>query len=543
VDDFSGDKIIIDGKHYIFHEGNKVSIQTEDGSSTLTSYAYIRASENESILSVADGLLVEMKFLDYDYGRITNGGSGYFEYHSSYATKGWLWYDDLPWIFSSNQGDWIYQYLFINDSNETELMYQFKTSGIITKSGELDYIGESNLSKMDAFYWDDYDDFSGSDLNSSKWDVAWWDGGTSPTLDQNYDRVVFNKGESYAGRLSDHMVSVNPEAESKYGRDLGSNTDYAPNSIAGLLIVVHEKEIRPNGTIDDYGEEEYLFSDANLTRFDWDENKDIVEKYDYQKTGPNTAVIQIFEVNSTSSYEAELTFISPSSATGSWNEKEGDQNYLGTLTYELIYEPHSLLEIIDSQNVYGVEFEVMIPQSSPDEVCMGLFAMDYNKMFNATSEDEELGATKFELDLCLFSTLNMEFYYYDPITYEEKKADPISVPFGEYQRVGFMIQGDKIIFFHEDNIIDQYPYQKGNETYVFRAMNEQNLDFSAYIKNVKVLRKKAYPKGWMWMDYYPWAYSAETGNWLYFQLAKDVDGLPGMIFWDESTNAWDLYQP
>ena len=45
------------------------------------------------------------------------------------------------------------------------------------------------------------------------------------------------------------------------------------------------------------------------------------------------------------------------------------------------------------------------------------------------------------------------------------------------------------------------------------------------------------------MDYYPWAYSAETGNWLYFQLAKDVDGLPGMIFWDESTNAWDLYQP
>ena len=134
VDDLSGDKITIGEKHYIFHEGNEVSTLNQDGSITLKTYAYIRTDQNEAILSVADGLLIDMKFLDYDYGRITDGGSGYFEYYSSYATKGWLWYDDLPWIFSSNQGDWIFQNVFINDSNETELMYQFKTSGIITKS-------------------------------------------------------------------------------------------------------------------------------------------------------------------------------------------------------------------------------------------------------------------------------------------------------------------------------------------------------------------------------------------------------------------------
>ena len=77
----------------------------------------------------------------------------------------------------------------------------------------------------------------------------------------------------------------------------------------------------------------------------------------------------------------------------------------------------------------------------------------------------------------------------------------------------------------------------------FNDYQSQGLAFELTADNVRVLRKKTYPKGWMWMDYYPWAYSAETGNWLYFKLAKDVDGLPGMIFWDESTNAWDLYQP
>jgi len=45
------------------------------------------------------------------------------------------------------------------------------------------------------------------------------------------------------------------------------------------------------------------------------------------------------------------------------------------------------------------------------------------------------------------------------------------------------------------------------------------------------------------MHYYPWAYSYDSGNWLYFRTAKDADGEPSMIYWDESSEEWDLYFP
>ena len=45
------------------------------------------------------------------------------------------------------------------------------------------------------------------------------------------------------------------------------------------------------------------------------------------------------------------------------------------------------------------------------------------------------------------------------------------------------------------------------------------------------------------MDYYPWAYSHESNSWLYFQLAKDTDGQPAMIYWDTAKEDWDIYYP
>ena len=61
--------------------------------------------------------------------------------------------------------------------------------------------------------------------------------------------------------------------------------------------------------------------------------------------------------------------------------------------------------------------------------------------------------------------------------------------------------------------------------------------------NVRVYRKKNHPVGWMWTDYYPWAYSHETGNWVYFELAKDSLGDPVMNYWDSETEQWDIYEP
>ena len=44
-------------------------------------------------------------------------------------------------------------------------------------SEELTYSGESDFSSADAYYWEDYDDFNGTELNSSRWGTMYLGGG------------------------------------------------------------------------------------------------------------------------------------------------------------------------------------------------------------------------------------------------------------------------------------------------------------------------------------------------------------------------------
>ena len=423
-----GSSITIGDTTYVFTSPSTVTVHSPSGTSSQE-YSYLRENEDEALLSVGS-TLYKLDFYNHQYGRIIEGGSGYFSIHQKWATKGWVYYDDLPWIYSNNQGDWMYQVLSDNNStNTTELMYFEPWSNLWSQNLDLNFTDQRVFSADSQFYWEDYDDFNNSELNSSKWDVAWWDGGTAPSIDPNTDQVVFNKGNTLIANLSDLMNTTNSNAESSYS---------------------------------------------------------VVD--------PNDA------------------------------------------------QPHSLLELKHSSEIHGIEFELMIPNDSPDETCIGLYAIDYNQMFNATTEADEMRATKFELDLCYFGSIKMEYYYRQPETYEENKSER-DVSLGEFVKAKFEFKDENIIFYINDEVIVEYPLIKGNEVYVFRAMNEQNLDFSAYLRNVKVLRKKSYPQGWMWTDYYPWAYSHETGGWLYFELAKDTDGKPVMNYYDHKTGSWDLYGP
>jgi hypothetical protein len=75
------------------------------------------------------------------------------------------------------------------------------------------------------------------------------------------------------------------------------------------------------------------------------------------------------------------------------------------------------------------------------------------------------------------------------------------------------------------------------------AFHDEAEPFEILVENIRVLRKKSHPQGWMWTDHYPWAYSYETGGWLYFELAKDLDGNPVMNYYDHNSGTWDLYGP
>ena len=535
----AGNRLSLGDTIYIFTSEQSVTIHSADGK-TSSEYAYLRNGSDEGVLSFGSSIM-ELDFYSSGYGRVEKGGSGYFRVLQNWATKGWIWQDHYPWAYSDNMQDWFYQILFINDENESDMAHYQVWDNQWNIPDELHYSGESNFSSADAYYWEDYDDFSGSELNTTKWDVAWWDGGTAPSIDQVNNRVEFTKGSSYEANLTDLMNVPNPNAESEYSRGYSSTSGNAPSSLADLVVFIAETAVYSDGSTDYYGEDEIYFSNTHRSRWDLEENRTVTDPYTYTKTGSDTATITINKSGAT--YTAQLTFTSPVEGTGNWTDYENGQTETGTLTFKIEYSPHSLLEFSQSDDIDGIEFELMIPNGTPDQTCIGLFAVDYEAMFNATSEEQEEGAIKFDLDLCFFEgILTNVFNFKDQITGEEMSENQ-SASIGAFQKFTFYFAGGKIYFSVNGELIKEYDFSRGNEKFVIRAQNEQNKDFSAYLRNVRVLRKKSYPQGWMWMDYYPWAYSYDSNSWLYFQLAKDVDGQPGMIYWDTATKDWDIYHP
>jgi hypothetical protein len=534
-----GSSLSIGDTSYVFTSTNAVTVHSPSGKSSQE-YAYLRENENVALLSVGS-YLYKLHFHNNQYGRIIEGGSVYFSIHQNWATKGWVYYDDLPWIYSNNQGEWMYQVLSNNnETNETELMYFEPWTNLLSQNLDLKFT-DKVFSAESEFYWEDYDDFSGPELNSSKWDVAWWDGGTAPSIDQANNRVEFTKGSSYEANLSDLMNLPNPNAESEYSRGYSTTSGNAPSSLVDLVVFVAETVVYSDGTTDYYGEDEIYFSETHRSRWDEDENITVTDPYSYTKTGSDTATLTINKSGAT--YTAQLTFVSPTEGTGNWTDFENGETESGTLTFKVEYSPHSLLEFVQSDDIEGIEFELMIPNDAPDQTCIGLFAVDYNAMFNATSDEQEEGAIKFDLDLCYFNGLiEMEFNHKDTETGEENSTSQ-SAQLGVPQKIAFYYHEGRIYFFHNDQLVKDFPYERGNEKFVIRAQNEQNLDFSAYLRNVRELRKKSYPQGWMWTEFYPWAYSHETGGWLYFELAKDSDGNSVMNYYDHNSGSWDLYGP
>jgi len=407
LDSLVGSSITLGETTYIFTSTNTVMVHSPNEETTSQEYSYLKESEDEGILSVGSSLW-KLDFYNHQYGRIIEGGSGYFAIHHKWATKGWVYYDELPWIYSNNQGEWLYQVLSVNsDSNETELMYFEPWNNLWSQNLDLNFTDQRVFSADSEFYWEDYDDFNGTELNSSKWDVGYWGGG---------EVVTINDGKA---QLSG-----------------GAFSSVAPIQMPSDLVAASQDSTEGNTFL--------FFNDEDI--------------YGIQ------ADISI--PSQTNEYDAGIYLASL------------DTNPLGSLGAELRYRTSG-----------------------------SVLLFDYLESGN-------------ELEHLENGSLDT-FYQLQIIKVDGKTSHYLN---------GYLIK--------------QFESSSHDEDYwTIGAFNDAGLAYTTYADNVRVLRKKTYPKGWMWTEYYPWAYSYETGGWLYFELAKDTDGNPVMNYYDHSTGSWDLYGP
>ena len=408
-----GSSITMGDTTYVFTSLSTVTVHSPTGTSSQE-YAYLRENEDEALLSVGSSLY-KLDFYNHQYGRIIEGGSGYFSIHQNWATKGWVWQDHYPWAYSNNMQDWFYQVLFINDENESDMAHYQVWDNQWSIPSELHYFGESNFSSANAYSWEVYDDFNGTELNSSKWGTMYLGGGIEPYVSGG--KLVLSAG---SGNSSSVKV-VKAGWEDIFQNDDGGQAWVYPldNEIMGI-------------------EAEFVIPGS---------------------------------VNSMSGLALGVASLSP----------------LTYATAELNADPNSASQYSQGFGFYHLE-------NNGSEV----------ENFATTQRDttHRLGAT--------FIEGKIKLYVDGEIRYEGVA--------GTFNTDMFFLNG-------------------------FNDYQGQGLAFELTVDNVRVLRKKSYPQGWMWMDYYPWAYSYESNSWLYFQLAKDMDGQPGMIYWDTATKDWDIYHP
>ena len=140
--DLVDDQMIIDGTTYSFKANNICTIGSGTGSNDST-YRLIKTGENTAVLSIpaddsagpdsvfgtADDVIAtkyKLTFSSSGSGTISGGGTGNFSYYpegtSAPSTKGWMWFDSYPWVYSSIEQDWLYFY----PTSSTLMVYSSK---------------------------------------------------------------------------------------------------------------------------------------------------------------------------------------------------------------------------------------------------------------------------------------------------------------------------------------------------------------------------------------------------------------------------------
>jgi hypothetical protein len=152
-------------------------------------------------------------------------------------------------------------------------------------------------------------------------------------------------------------------------------------------------------------------------------------------------------------------------------------------------QAHSVLEFKESDNIYGIELSLTLPNNVSTDCGIGLYAIDYNEMFNNGNEEASI---RFDLDLWHGSgSAEAQVSWQNPSTGNGEKASSIIVSKGTPIKLAFIRNENEIEFFYNDQSIATGNYQNVNETFFVRAVSETGASFANSVDNVRVLRRSS----------------------------------------------------
>jgi hypothetical protein len=407
--------------------------------------------------------------------------------------------------------------------------------------------------------WEDYDDFSSGSLDSSKWDLAKWDGGEFPVLEGGKLKFTGQPNSSSSINVATSaMLAISSDASD------GDPTSQSPHSILEFKESQNLEGVEltfsiPSGVPNQMGFGLYavnyqaMFNSQSDSEEEsaipfnmdlWADNS-LAATLEFDAKDPTTGVEQGIDksISFDSSYrvsfirgDSQISFYMNGDLIGEFPYSDVGEHFIVRAMNEInqpftVYLDHvrvlrrsqtstepDPVTVVSDPNGQAVVVQVGDEyqwNSTLDGVSLwGVWEDDEDGWIGATVAYEN-GVQKASIGLTDELGSNLEVNH--PYTIDENGMIKVTedTAFQYYQVIAVE---NGVITTADDS---SFPLSDNSKFFTTREAAEE------------YYYSKANPKDWMWFDHYPWVYSEEEGDWLYFYPSGGT-----LMYWSNKSQAW-----
>ena len=460
------------------------------------------------------------------------------------------------WKITLNDGD-VYSF---DSSAGTGTLTDYE-NGVMDTSGSWNFTYIRNT-------WEDYEDFSGSTLDTTKWDLSQWDGGIVPALEGS--RLKFS---GQANSSSSVNIATSAMLASSSNVSVGSSSSTSPHSILEFKESQNLKGIEltfsiPSGVPNQMSFGLYAIayqtmfnsggdSEESAIRFNFDlwADNSLAATLEFDAKEPTTGIEQGIDKSISFDSSYRVSFIRGDSQISFYRDGElvGEFPYSDVGEYFIVRAMNQINQTFTTylDNVRVLRRSTTTTQPDPVTVVSDpngqavVVQVGNEYQWNSTLDGVTLWSVSESERDGKWSALTAKFSGGNLLYGFEFKDDVADTG---NNKVTYQIDENGYIKSLEDDGDYQYYNPVSVENGVVGTIeNDQGVDsvannginqvdqwfFTTRAAAEEYYYSKVNPKDWMWFDQYPWVYSNELQEWLYFYSSGGT-----LMYWSNKGQAW-----
>jgi hypothetical protein len=418
----------------------------------------------------------------------------------------------------------------------------------------------SGVAVPEQYDWEDYDDFNGLSLDTNKWGLAKWDGGNFPVLESG--RLKFDGLPNSASSVD---VATSAMLAAAPNGTVGDPTSLSPHSIlefkesknlAGIELTFSMPSDVPNemgfglyavdyeAMLHEIGQESAIRFSMDL----WAENSKAYLEYD--TINSSTGIEEEIDKNILFNASYRVAFIRSDSQISFYMNGElvGEYPYSSVDEYFIVRAMNEINQpfttYLENVRVLRRSQETTEPDpvtvvSDPNGQAVVVQLGDEYKWSGTLDGVTLWGVWEDDEDGWIGATIKYE-------NGMQKASIGITDQLGNNLEVNhpYIIDVNGMIKVTEDTAFQYYQVTAVENGVITTAdgssfpLSDTSKFFTTRAAAEEYYYSKANPKNWMWFDHYPWVYSNEEQDWLYFHPSGGT-----LMYWSNKGQAWRQFNP